>query len=178
MTDPVREQFDLTWSLAEYHLDRLTDDDLTWVPAPLHWTVHEGPDGLLRPDLSTDLAEPDPVPAPTVAWIAWHLLWWWGTALDELTGVPRRERDDVVCPRTADGVGAALRALAAAWSDALDGAAGPRRDEPVGFPWPEGRTVAALVAWAHAELMKNVAELGQLRLLRAAGASGHGTVSR
>jgi hypothetical protein len=30
-------------------------------------------------------------------------------------------------------------------------------------------TVAQMLGWANAELMKNIAELGQLRLLRAAG---------
>ncbi|ALE75009.1 hypothetical protein Ae168Ps1_4081c [Pseudonocardia sp. Ae168_Ps1] len=167
MTDLLREQFDLTWALAEYHLERLTDDDLAWAPAPLHWTVHRGPDGRWTPDFPADGTEPDPVPAPTGAWIAWHLLWWWGTALDELTGVPRRDRDDVVYPGSSAGVATALRALAASWSDALGTA---DRDRPVGFPWPEGHDVRQMLGWANAELMKNVAELGQLRVLRGAGA--------
>ena len=33
-------------------------------------------------------------------------------------------------------------------------------------------TVAHMLAWVNAELMKNVAEIGQLRLLRAASAQG------
>ena len=40
------------------------------------------------------------------------------------------------------------------------------------FPWqndPE-RTVAHMVGWVNSELMKNAAEIGQLRLLRAASA--------
>lgn len=165
MNDLARWQFDLVWALCEYHLERLTDADLAFVPAPLHWTVVRGPDGSWTPDFPEDGVEPDPVPAPTGAWIAWHLLWWWGTALDELTGRPRRDRTDVRYPGSAAGVVVALRELAAAWSAALD----TDRGRPVTYPWPEGHTVGHLVAWANAELMKNTAELGQLRIVRGAG---------
>lgn len=167
MAGLLRWQFDLTWALCEYHLERLADDDLIRVPAPLHWTVHRGPDGSWTPDFPADGdAEPDPPPAPTGAWIAWHLLWWWGTALDELSGAPRRDRSEVTYPGTADGVVAALRELAASWTAALDGA---DLDRPVTFPWPAGHTVGHLIAWANAELMKNVAELGRERVVRGAG---------
>ena len=43
---------------------------------------------------------------------------------------------------------------------------------PSTFPWPD-RTLGHTVTWVNAELMKNVTEIGQLRLLRAAAASGH-----
>ncbi|MFP5068450.1 DinB family protein [Pseudonocardia nantongensis] len=165
MTDLIRWQFDLTWALCEYHLDRLVDDDLTWLPAPLHWTLHPGPDGGWTPDFAE--TEPDPVPAPTGAWLGWHLLWWWGTALDELTGRRRRDRTDVVWPGSAAGLVTALHELAGRWREALD-AVDP--DRPVTFPWPTGHTAGHLTAWANAELMKNAAELGHLRFLRAAGA--------
>lgn len=38
------------------------------------------------------------------------------------------------------------------------------------FPWQSNpaRTVAHMVGWVNSELMKNTAEIGQLRLLRAA----------
>ncbi len=41
------------------------------------------------------------------------------------------------------------------------------------FPWDDdaGRTVADTVLWVTVELTKNIAEIGQLRLLRAAGRS-------
>ncbi|OBB60286.1 hypothetical protein A5757_09280 [Mycobacterium sp. 852013-51886_SCH5428379] len=42
---------------------------------------------------------------------------------------------------------------------------------PAPFPWPPaaGRSVEDMALWAHVELTKNVAEIGMLRLLRAAG---------
>lgn len=155
--DLLRRQFDLTWALFEYHLERLTPEDHLWEPASLVWTVRDG-----VPDWAE--AEPDPVPVPTVAWVSWHIGWWWSVAIDHVTGRPPRERADVVWPGPASVAGW-LRGLRDEWLEllpALDPAA------PSAFPWPDG-TVGDTVAWVNAELMKNVAEIGQLRLLRAAG---------
>jgi hypothetical protein len=54
----------------------------------------------------------------------------------------------------------------------LDGFSDADLDKAAPFPWtdePE-RTIADMVAWVNVELTKNTAEIGQLRLLRAARA--------
>jgi hypothetical protein len=55
----------------------------------------------------------------------------------------------------------------------LDGPTDAELDGAGAFPPQEdpGCTVARMVAWVNSELMKNVAEIGQLRMVRAA-ASG------
>ena len=35
----LRWQFEMTWSLFEYHLERLRPDDFLWEPAALCWTM-------------------------------------------------------------------------------------------------------------------------------------------
>ncbi len=35
----LRWQFDLTWSLFEFHLERLAPDDFLWESATHSWTV-------------------------------------------------------------------------------------------------------------------------------------------
>ncbi|MCO1655043.1 DinB family protein [Pseudonocardia humida] len=165
-SDLLRRQLDLTWSLLEYHLDRLDPDDLLWEPAPLCWTVRPGPDGAWVPDWSDQ--ELDPVPVPTGAWLTWHIGWWWGTALDHARGRPPRERTAVTWPGSTSGTVTWLRELHADWVVVLDELTDDALDAPAPFPWPPGsdRTVADMAAWVTAELMKNAAELGQLRLLR------------
>ncbi|GAA0927301.1 DinB family protein [Pseudonocardia zijingensis] len=165
----LRWQFDLTWSLTEYHLDRLAVDDVLWEPAPLCWTVRRGADGSWSPDWAD--VEPDPVPVPTIAWVTWHLGWWWGVSADHLRGRAPRDREAVAWPGPA-GVAGWLRDLRDDWAGALGGLTDADLAAPAAFPWPAdaGMTVAQVLAWANAELMKNTAELGQLRLLRAAGA--------
>jgi len=166
--DLLRNQFDLTWSLLEYHLDRLDPDDLLWEPAPLCWTVRPDAGGAWVPDWSDE--ELDPIPVPTGAWLTWHVDWWWSTALDHARGRTPRDRTAVTWPGSTAGAVARLRELHAAWVDVLNAMTDDALDAPAPFPWPPelDRTVADMAAWVTAELMKNAAELGQLRLLRRA----------
>lgn len=144
-------QFDLTWALADLHLSALVEDDFLWEPAALCWTVRPDTAGVWRPDWAD--TEPDPIPVPTVAWLTWHVIWWWSTTIDKVTGDAPRDRDDVTWPGDGATSVSQIRELAARWRDLL-------ADVDV----DQARTAL----WLNAELMKNIAEIGQLRLLRAA----------
>ncbi|MFJ2111599.1 DinB family protein [Streptomyces sp. NPDC087850] len=167
----LRRQFDLTWSLFTYHLDRLVPEDFLWEPAPLCWTVRQADDGSWVPDW--DEAEPDPVPVPTIAWLSWHIGWWWSVALDHARSRTPRERADVGRPGDGKAAVASLGALREEWREVLAGLTDAELDAVAPFPWQgdPAYTVADMAAWVNAELMKNAAEIGQLRLLRAAGRS-------
>jgi DinB superfamily len=147
------EQFDLVWALAQLHLDALVEEDFLWEPAGLIWTVHPGDDGLWRPDFAEQ--EPNPIPVPTIAWLTWHIDWWWSTALAHATGEVAPDRAQVFWPGTGAAAVARIRELADAWRPVLSRLADTER--------------APTAAWLNVELMKNVAEIGQLRLIRAAG---------
>ncbi|HSK98227.1 MAG TPA: DinB family protein [Euzebyales bacterium] len=168
--DLLRWQFDLAWSLFAYHLERLTPDDLHWEPAAHCWTVRPDVDGRWVPDWAD--TEPDPAPVPTIGWLTWHLGWWWTTALHHLQGRTPPDRAGVAWPGSADATIVWLRDLHDAWSTAVRQLADADLDATAPFPWPDGAglTVAHMLAWVNAELMKNVAEIGQLRMLRHADA--------
>ncbi|RKR92150.1 DinB family protein [Micromonospora pisi] len=176
-TELLRWQFDLTWSLLDYHLDRLESTDLLWEPAELCWTVRPDATGVWVPDWSE--SEPDPIPVPTIAWITWHLGWWWSVTLDHVEGRAPRDRTDVGWPGDLDGTITWLRGLRTSWVAVLDRLGDEDLDRPATFPWQaeDGHPVARMVAWVNAELMKNSAEIGQLRLLRAAGPTGNQSTS-
>ncbi|MGW7536587.1 DinB family protein [Amycolatopsis sp. NPDC054798] len=164
----LRWQFDLAWSLFDYHLERLRPDDFPWEPAALCWTMHPTAAGTWTPDWAD--SEPDPVPLPTISWLSWHLGWWWSVALDQVRGREPRDRTEIAWPGPGEPAVEWLRGLRVDWLAALDrltdddlGSAVPFRSE--GDP---RSTLGRLIAWANAELMKNVAEIGQLRLQRAA----------
>ncbi|MDI3421149.1 DinB family protein [Streptomyces luteolus] len=165
-------QFEVAWALCDYHLERLVPDDFLWEPAPLCWTLHRTPDGGWRPDWAE--TEPDPVPVPTVAWLSWHIGWWWTTALAHLRGTTPPEPLDVEWPGPGLPAVEWLGGLRTEWLAGLEAASGDGWDEPAAFPWPReaGRTIADLVAWVNVELTKNAAEIGQLRLLRAVAPGG------
>ncbi|SHF80905.1 DinB family protein [Streptoalloteichus hindustanus] len=168
--DLLRWQFDLTWSLAELHLDRLEPADFRWEPAAHCWTVRHEADGTWVPDWME--TEPEPVPVPTIAWITWHIGWWWTVAIDHVAGRPPRDRTEIGWPGDGEPAVDWLRGLRGEWLAYLDRITDADLAAPAPFPWPDSLeyTVAQMIAWVNAELMKNVAEIGQLRLLRAATA--------
>lgn len=69
-----------------------------------------------------------------------------------------------------DGAVAWLTGIRDEWLTVLDALTEEHLDEPSGFPWPPDAdlTVGNQVAWVNAELMKNLAEIGQQRVARAA----------
>ncbi|BBY15532.1 DinB family protein [Mycolicibacterium litorale] len=159
-------QFELAWALADLHLSALDDGDFLWEPADTVWTVRPDGSGRWLPDWSD--AEPDPIPVPTIGWLTWHVTWWWSVTLAHLDGEPVPDRTEVTWPGGA-AVVARIRELAERWRAILDQLTAADLDRPSAFPWgpDSGRTVADTALWLHVELTKNVAEIGQLRLLRA-----------
>ncbi|MEU0458247.1 DinB family protein [Streptomyces sp. NPDC006129] len=169
-TELLRAQFELVWSLFEYHLERLEPEDFLWEPGPYTWTVRRSADGTCVPDWAD--TEPDPVPVPTIAWVSWHIGWWWGVTLDHARGLPPRDRTEVAWPGEGTPTVEWLRDLRTQWLAVLDGLTDTALDAPARFPVPDdpAYTVAHMAAWVNTELTKNVSEIGQLRMLRAAAA--------
>ncbi len=91
-TEPFAFQLEVSSMLLDYHLAGLAADDLFWAPAPVHWTMHDREAGW-EPDWAE--TEPDPVPVPTIAWLTWHLQWWWSSTLADVHGRPLPSRTDV-----------------------------------------------------------------------------------
>ncbi|MBY8873548.1 DinB family protein [Micromonospora sp. PLK6-60] len=163
----LRWQFDLTWSLFEYHLERLEPADFLWEPATHCWSVRRGADGSWTPDWAD--TEPDPVPVPTIGWLTWHIGWWWTVTTDHLRKQPAPQRTDVRWPGAGEPAVAWLRHLRTEWRGLLDSLTDADLGGTAPFPWQgeTGYTVTHTIGWVNAELMKNAAEIGQLRLLRA-----------
>ncbi|MCI2417886.1 DinB family protein [Saccharopolyspora sp. K220] len=166
----LRWQFDLTWSLFELHLDQLRPEDFRWEPAAHCWTVHQDVDGTWVPDWAE--TEPDPIPIPTIAWITWHIGWWWSVTLDHAQGRTPRDRGEISWPGDGAPTIEWLRDLRTEWLAVLERLTDADLDATAPFPWQDNpeKTAAHMVGWVNAELMKNVAEIGQLRLLRTASA--------
>ncbi|WP_075927754.1 DinB family protein [Nocardiopsis sp. CNR-923] len=75
------------------------------------------------------------MPVPTIAWLSWHIGWWWGVTQDHLAGRTPRERDEVRWPGPDKSV-AWLRDLREGWSEATSRSLD--LDAAAPFPWPEG----------------------------------------
>nr|WP_173133647.1 DinB family protein [Kibdelosporangium persicum] len=154
----LRWQFDLTWSLLELHLAELTAADFRWEPSGCTWAVRDG-----VPDWAD--TEPDPIPVPTIGWITWHIGWWWSVTLDHAQVRSPRDRTEIGWPGDGEPAVQWLRDLREEWITVLGDI---DLTAQASFPWQDDptMTVAHMAGWVNSELMKNVAEIGQLRLLR------------
>lgn len=158
--EALRWQFDMVWALAQVHLPALTDEMCLWEPGPGAWSVR-----LVDGAWVADWADEEPAVAPpvSIAWVAWQIAWWWSETLARAAGEPSPGRLGVQYPGSADGVRAQLEALARRWQSLLAGLKGEDLARPSTFPWPDERPFAMTIAWANAELMKNIAEIGVIR---------------
>lgn len=165
--DLLRWQFDLTWSLLELHLEQLKPEDFLWEPATRCWTVRRGVDGMWVPDWQQP--EPEPAPIPTIGWVTWHIGWWWTVTIDHAQERVPQDRPEIGWPGDGRATIEWLRGLRMEWLTVLDRLTDADLDLIAPFPWQDNseRTVAHMVGWVNSELMKNTAEIGQLRLLRA-----------
>jgi hypothetical protein len=106
----------------------------------------------------------EPEPAP--------IRWWWTVTLDHAQGRAPRNRGEIEWPGAGKATVEWLRGLRRDWLAVPDRLTDADLDVTAPFPWqnnPE-RTVAHMVGWVNSELMKNAAEIGQLRLLCTASA--------
>jgi hypothetical protein len=169
MSTEVRDllvwQLDLTCKLADIHLAGLTTEECLWRPAAqgLHvrqidglwvadWPAHEGYD--LGP--------------PSIAWVTWHIGFWWSMVLDHSFAQRRMTRESIFWPGTADGVREWLAGLKDAWRTQLLQMPETELESTQRTHWPfQNRPFRDVIAWANVELAKNAAELGYARFLYA-----------
>jgi hypothetical protein len=170
MPDEARDylirQLETAWSLTSYHLDGLTTEECLWRPAHAGLHVHQRPDGRWAADWP-DHERYDLGP-PSIAWVTWHLGFWWSMVLDHSFADGALLREDVMWPGDADGVRAWLGRLQGEWRAGLDrlGDDDLRSIERTRWPF-QGRPFGDVVAWANVELTKNAAEIGYARFLYA-----------
>lgn len=160
LLNTLRWQYELTWRLAELHLAKLSDEACLWTPRPDSWTVRRSEDGTWH----ADWADKEPATA-SIAWLTWHLIWWWQGLIAAVKDERAARREAVLWPGDCAATVTRLRTLAADWDRTLAAMHEGDLDRPLAFPWHEPRALRLAVAWGNCELMKNVAEIGNVRLL-------------
>jgi len=167
LRDTLNRQFDTAWKLAAYHLDGLTTEECLWRPSTRGPHVHRQEDGRWIADWPDNEAyELGPA---SIAWLTWHLGFWWTMVLDHCFGQGTRTREVVSWPGSADAVREWLASLASEWRIATGKLTDTDLESSVLTRWPfRDRPFADVLAWANMELTKNAAEIGYVRFLRAA----------
>lgn len=160
----LRRQFDTAWALLSLHLEDLDTAECLWRPARSGLHVHQSPDGTWQADWPEQ--EGYSLGPSSIAWLSWHIDFWWSMTLDHHFGAGTLTRGEILWPGSADGVRAALAAHRSRWLDILDpgGPIGAAMPEQARWPFRD-RPFEDVVAWVNLELMKNAAEIGYVRFL-------------
>jgi hypothetical protein len=170
MADEARRylarQLDTAWKLASFHLDGLTTEECLWRPARAGPHVHRAADGTWRADWPEQ--EGYDLGPPSIAWLSWHMGFWWSMVLDNAFGDGTISREDVTWPGDADGVREWLGRLHEEWRATVHrlGDDDLRSTERTRWPFRD-RPFGDIVAWVNVELTKNAAEIGYVRFLHA-----------
>lgn len=164
-------QFDTAWALLQYHLDGLTTEECLWRPRDVGPHVWQRPDGpAIAKTWIADWPEREAYAAgpPSIAWITWHIGFWWSMVLDHSFGPAKLTKEEIFWPGDADGVRAWFERLQQEWRTALKPLTSADLASSERTRWPiRDRPFADVIAWLNVELMKNAAEIGYARFLYA-----------
>ncbi len=182
MADDARDyllrQLETAWKLTTFHLDGLDTAECLWRPAHTGLHVRQGPDDRWRADWPDH--EGYTLGPPSIAWLTWHLGFWWSMVCNHSFGDGTLAREDVPWPGTADAVRDGLLGLQREWRGAVEQMSDDDLRSAERTRWPfQGRPFGDVVAWVNVELTKNAAEIGYARFLYAvSGPSAPAPASR
>ena len=166
LRDTLAGQLAVAWQLASYHLQDLTTEECLRRPADRGLHVHRRQDGTWGAEWPEH--EGYDLGPSSIAWMTWHLGFWWSMALDHNFGSRTLTREDIAWPGDADTVREWIGGLQARWQDALSARTDADLASVSNVGWPfTGRRQADLFAWANTELTKSAAEIGYARFLLA-----------
>jgi hypothetical protein len=105
---------------------------------------------------------------PSIAWLTWHIGFWWSMVFDYSFGKSTLTREQITWPGSADGVREWLTQLHDQWLEAVKplGEADLRSMERTRWPFRD-RPFGDVLAWVNLELTKNTSEIGYARFLYA-----------
>lgn len=159
-------QFDTAWKLASFHLEGLSTEECLWRPASRGLHVNQDADGQWRAEWPEH--EGYDLGPPSIAWLTWHMGFWWSMALDHSFGDRALTRESVTWPGNADAVREWIDGLQGKWRMVLDRISDGDLGSAQRTRWPfQGRPFGDVVAWVNVELTKNAAEIGYARFLHA-----------
>ena len=159
-------QLDLAWRLLEIHFEGLTTQECLWRPAERGLHVHRADDGRWLADWPN--REDYDIGPPSIAWITWHIGYWWSMVLDHSFGARTLSREQVTWPGDVDAVRSWLSSLRDRWRARLEELTDAELQSRDRASWPYvDRPFSDVAAWVNVELTKNAAEIGYARFVYA-----------
>lgn len=164
----LTRQLDVAWALTQYHLESLTTEECLWRPAVKGLHVWRGEDGVFRADWPEH--EGYELGPSSIAWLSWHLGFWWSMVIDHTFGDAQLTREEVTWPGTTDAMRGWVDALHGRWRSGIEELDDEALQSNARARWPfapNERPLMDVVAWANVELTKSASEIGYARFLYA-----------
>lgn len=159
-------QFETAWKLTNYHLDGLTTEECLWQPNPKGLHVRQFTDGSWQADWPE--SEGYDLGPPSIAWVTWHIGFWWSMVLNHSFGDGSLRRENVTWAGSAEAARDLIGGLQAEWRAKLDQLSDDDLLAVQATRWPfQNRPFGDVVAWLNIELTKNASEIGYARFLYA-----------
>lgn len=147
------------------HLAGLEDEEYFWRPADKGLHIHNE-SGTWRADWPE--SEEYDIGPPSIAWLTWHITFWWSMAYNYTFVDGTLAREQVGCPKSAEEAKETISRLHDEWTMAAASLSDDELLTSERTRWPfEDRPFHELAAWLNLELMKNAAEIGYCRFLYA-----------
>jgi hypothetical protein len=161
----IINQLNISWSLLEYHFKNLSDEECLWRPRPNGLYIQQT-DGNWTEEWPEQ--ESYDLGPPNIAWLTWHIIFWWSMTLNHSFGDGTLRREDVLWPGTADAAKQVISRLYCQWTERLTALSDEDWLSQKYVQWPfKDKPFYELAAWLNVELMKNASELGCCRFLYA-----------
>lgn len=162
----LQRQFESAWSLLTLHLSDLDEREVLWRPARVGLHVHEAENGLWRADWPE--SEDYSAGPPSLAWLTWHIGFWWTMCLDHTFSGEAGTRESIHWPGSVESTRMWLGGLRRRWVEQVAALEDGQMASTTLAVWPfRERPFVDVVAWVNSELMKNAAEIGVIRFLYA-----------
>jgi hypothetical protein len=159
-------QLDMCWQLYLYHANNIEESEALWVFSPTGLQVRKQEDAWCVDWPETERYEIGP---SSIAWIMWHIIYWWSTAIDYNFGDGALKKEDIHWPGSVEKAKATISSLHDTWVSELNDLPDADYQLKQYAKWPlADRNFADIALWLNAELMKNAAEIGYGRFLYAA----------
>jgi hypothetical protein len=169
--DLLTRQFDTACKLCTYHLSGLTTAECLWRPAVVGLHVQRQSDGTWTAEWPEH--EGYELGPPSIAWLTWHIGFWWSMVLDHCAGQGILTRERILWPGDAGSTCAWISDLERQWRRVLGESTDDDLRSTARTKWPfQARPFGDVVTWVNIELTKNAAEIGYARFLYAVRNSG------
>lgn len=162
LKDNIQFQFSISRQLLEYHLSSLEQKEYMWQPLNSSLYIKKA-DGIWYAELPE--TESYGIGPPSIAWILWHITFWWEMVFNHSFGEGDLTKDDVEATADAEKIKAHLYELADGWEKKLSQLTEEEwtSRQHSSFPFNNEVEFHKLASWLNLELMKNASEIGYAR---------------